>query len=162
MRCNNRAFNLGSRESREILLYTLNRAKQKYDFKIFGLCIMLNHVHYVIQPATAEELPKIMHWINWYSAMWKTLARDIKPDRAHCIYGMLPAQLRTQSNLLLIPTPMYPPGFSPYTVSENRVRWGKTVYCRSRLPGISIATPWDLDRDSRLFFGKPSAAFRKT
>lgn len=68
-RCNNRDFNLASRESREIYLYTLKKAKSKYSFKIYALCIMLNHVHLLIEPENPEEMPKIMHWINWYSAM---------------------------------------------------------------------------------------------
>lgn len=68
-RCNNRDFNLASRESREIYLYTLKKAQSKYSFKIYALCIMLNHVHLLIEPENAEEMPKIMHWINWYSAM---------------------------------------------------------------------------------------------
>jgi putative transposase len=30
---------------------------------------MLNHVHYLIEPQKPEDLPKIMHWLNWYTAM---------------------------------------------------------------------------------------------
>ncbi len=30
---------------------------------------MSNHVHYLIEPAAPEDLPRIMHWINWYTAM---------------------------------------------------------------------------------------------
>ena len=30
---------------------------------------MSNHVHYLIRPARPEEMPKPMHWLNWYSAM---------------------------------------------------------------------------------------------
>ncbi|WP_432813573.1 transposase [Pantanalinema sp. GBBB05] len=30
---------------------------------------MSNHVHYLIEPQHPEDLPKIMHWLNWYSAM---------------------------------------------------------------------------------------------
>jgi hypothetical protein len=30
---------------------------------------MSNHVHYLIRPARPEEMPKLMHWLNWYSAM---------------------------------------------------------------------------------------------
>jgi putative transposase len=30
---------------------------------------MSNHVHYVIEPATPEDLPKIMQFLNWYTAM---------------------------------------------------------------------------------------------
>ena len=30
---------------------------------------MSNTVHYLIEPARHEDLPRIMHWLNWYSAM---------------------------------------------------------------------------------------------
>jgi putative transposase len=31
---------------------------------------MSNHVHYLLEPQEPEDLPKIMQWLNWYSAMW--------------------------------------------------------------------------------------------
>jgi len=30
---------------------------------------MSNHVHYLLEPQQPDELPKIMHWLNWYTAM---------------------------------------------------------------------------------------------
>ena len=30
---------------------------------------MSNHVHYLIEPLQPEDLPKIMHYLNWYTAM---------------------------------------------------------------------------------------------
>ncbi len=30
---------------------------------------MRNHVHYLLTPDNPEELPKLMYWLNWYSAM---------------------------------------------------------------------------------------------
>lgn len=39
-RCNNREFRLTRLECREVLLYTVRQAKQKYDFKLYALCIM--------------------------------------------------------------------------------------------------------------------------
>lgn len=69
MRCNNREFKLVRLECREVLLYALNQCKEKYAFKLYGICIMSNHVHYLISPEVADELPKIMHWLNWYTAM---------------------------------------------------------------------------------------------
>ncbi|WP_293070587.1 transposase [Okeania sp. SIO2B3] len=44
-RCNNRDFNLTRRETREILLHIIKQAQEKYPFKLYALCIMLNHVH---------------------------------------------------------------------------------------------------------------------
>ena len=69
VRCNNREFRLIRDECREILLYALERCKEKYGFKLYALCIMSNHVHYLLEPAQPDDLPKIMHWLNWYTAM---------------------------------------------------------------------------------------------
>lgn len=30
---------------------------------------MSNHVHYLIEPGNPQDLPRIMHWLNWYTAM---------------------------------------------------------------------------------------------
>lgn len=30
---------------------------------------MSNHVHYLLEPLQPEDLPKIMHWLNWFTAM---------------------------------------------------------------------------------------------
>ena len=68
-RCNNREFNLARRECREVFLYAIKKALDKYGFKLYALCIMSNHVHYLIEPTAKEELPKIMHFLNWYTAM---------------------------------------------------------------------------------------------
>ncbi|WP_225912710.1 transposase [Nostoc flagelliforme] len=68
-RCNNREFNLARRECREVFLYAIKKGLDKYGFKLYALCIMSNHVHYLIEPATSEDLPKIMHFLNWYTAM---------------------------------------------------------------------------------------------
>ncbi|NES65320.1 MAG: transposase [Okeania sp. SIO2D1] len=69
VRCNNKEFNLAKRATRELLLEVIAKAKQKFEFKIYGLCIMRNHIHYLLAPLNPEELPKLMHWLNWYSAM---------------------------------------------------------------------------------------------
>ncbi|BAZ26668.1 hypothetical protein NIES4073_75760 [Kalymmatonema gypsitolerans NIES-4073] len=68
-RCNNREFRLTRNECREVFLYAIKKAKDKFGFKLYALCIMSNHVHYLLEPAQPEELPKIMHWLNWYTAM---------------------------------------------------------------------------------------------
>lgn len=68
-RCNNREFRLTRLECRQIFLYLLKKAILKYDFKLYSLCIMSNHIHYLIQPQNDEDIPKIMHYINWFSAM---------------------------------------------------------------------------------------------
>lgn len=30
---------------------------------------MSNHVHYPIEPRRPDEMPRVMHWLNWYTAM---------------------------------------------------------------------------------------------
>ena len=69
IRCNNREFRLIRHECREVFLYALKRAIEKFDFKLYALCIMSNHVHYLLEPSQSEDLPRIMHWLNWYTAM---------------------------------------------------------------------------------------------
>lgn len=68
-RCNNREFQLIRHECRQVFLHTLKKALAKFQFKLYALCLMSNHVHYLIEPAQPQDLPKIMHWINWYTAM---------------------------------------------------------------------------------------------
>ena len=68
-RCNNREFRLTRLECREVFLYAIKKAQEKYQFKLYALCIMSNHVHYLLEPKQPEDLPKIMHWLNWYTAM---------------------------------------------------------------------------------------------
>lgn len=69
MRCNNREFRLIRRECRGVLLYAIQKCQQKYRFNLYALCIMSNHIHYLLAPQQPQELPKIMHWLNWYTAM---------------------------------------------------------------------------------------------
>jgi len=68
-RCNNREFRLTRLECREVFIYALKKCQSKFNFKLYGLCIMSNHVHYLIEPQVPQDLPKIMHWLNWYTAM---------------------------------------------------------------------------------------------
>ena len=60
-RCNNREFKLIRHECREVFLYTLQKAITKYQFKLYALCIISNHVHYLLKQKAPEDLPKIMH-----------------------------------------------------------------------------------------------------
>jgi putative transposase len=68
-RCNNQAFDLRRPQSRKAILFCLARARGKFDFVLFGVCVMSNHVHYMIRPAPPADMPRLMHWLNWYSAM---------------------------------------------------------------------------------------------
>ena len=69
VRCNNRDFLLHRNQCRDVLLGAVFRAKARYHFDVYGVCVMSNHVHYLLAPKVASELPKIMQAINWYSAM---------------------------------------------------------------------------------------------
>jgi putative transposase len=68
-RCNNREFKLSRRDCREAFLYAIKQTLNKFNFRLYALCIMSNHVHYLIGPKQPEDLPKIMHLLNWYTAM---------------------------------------------------------------------------------------------
>ncbi|MEB3212737.1 MAG: transposase [Leptolyngbyaceae bacterium] len=69
VRCNNREFCLTKYVCKQVLLFGLKQCQDKFDLKLYGLCVMSNHVHYLLEPGEPEDLPKIMHWLNWYTAM---------------------------------------------------------------------------------------------
>ncbi len=69
VRCHNREFRLSERTCREVLLDAIKRGLEKEGFKLYALCIMSNHMHYLLEPTRPEDLPKIMHGLNWYTAM---------------------------------------------------------------------------------------------
>jgi len=66
------ANNLG----RKIMLLVLEKAKEKYGFKLHNFCIMPTHIHLLITPAGGTSLSRIMQWIKTYSA-----------KRWNCIHG---------------------------------------------------------------------------
>ena len=47
----------------------LSKAKQKVPHRLYAVCLMANHLHLLLRPDDASELPKLMHWIGWTSAM---------------------------------------------------------------------------------------------
>jgi putative transposase len=69
VRCNNRAFDLQRKEPRLFVLHALARAAEKFGARIYAVAVMSNHVHYLIEPRLPDELPRVMHWLNWYTAM---------------------------------------------------------------------------------------------
>ena len=58
VRCNSREFRLSKKTLRQTLLYTVDKARGKFRFKLYALCIMSNHVHYLIGPDRPRELSK--------------------------------------------------------------------------------------------------------
>ena len=68
-RCNNREFRLIQFECREVLLFAIRQCREKFGFKLYALCIMSNHVHYLLEPVQPDDVPSTIHWLNWYTAM---------------------------------------------------------------------------------------------
>ena len=69
LRCNSRQFLIAKRIRRDVLLVVLEKAKQKYPFRTYGVCLMANHIHLLLKPQDATQLPKLMHWVGWYASM---------------------------------------------------------------------------------------------
>ena len=69
LRCNSRQFLIAKGLRRDVLLAVLAKAKQKVPHRLYAVCLMANHLHLLLRPDDASELPKLMHWIGWYSAM---------------------------------------------------------------------------------------------
>ena len=69
LRCNSRQFLIAKGLRRDVLLAVLSKAKQKVPHRLYAVCLMANHLHLLLRPDHASELPRLMHWIGWYSAM---------------------------------------------------------------------------------------------
>ena len=54
---------------RDVLLAVLAKAKQNVPRLLYTLCLVANHLHLLSRLDDANELPKLMHWFGWYSAM---------------------------------------------------------------------------------------------
>jgi REP element-mobilizing transposase RayT len=60
---------IAKRIRRDVLLVVLEKAQQNYSFRLYGVCPMANHIHLLIKPDDASQLPKLMHWVGWYASM---------------------------------------------------------------------------------------------
>ncbi len=69
LRCNSRQFLIAKALRRDVVLAVLKKAQQKFAVKVYGLCLMANHLHLLLKPEDAKDLPRLMHWFAWYSAM---------------------------------------------------------------------------------------------
>lgn len=69
VRCNNQAFDLRRPQARQVILYALTQAKKKFAFELYGICVMSNHVHYLLKTKLPSDISRLMHWVNWYCAM---------------------------------------------------------------------------------------------
>ncbi len=68
-RANRKEMILDQIPIKELFLSVVQRAKQKYRFRIENFCIMGNHFHFIIQPLRGECLSVIMRWIMSVFAM---------------------------------------------------------------------------------------------
>ena len=69
LRCNSRQFLIAKGLRRDVLLAVLAKAKQKVPHKLYAVCLMANHLHLLLRPDDASELPKLMHWFGLTSSM---------------------------------------------------------------------------------------------
>jgi REP element-mobilizing transposase RayT len=69
LRCNSRQFLIAKSLRRDVLLAVLAKAQAKIPHRLYAVCLMANHLHLLIRPDDASQLPRLMHWIGWYSAM---------------------------------------------------------------------------------------------
>jgi putative transposase len=61
---NRNEMELQKPEIKELFLTYINKAKEKYPFKLFDFCVMDNHFHLLIKPEKGKDLSKIMQWIK--------------------------------------------------------------------------------------------------
>jgi len=69
LRCNSRQFLIAKGLRRDVLLAVLAKAQAKIPHRMYGVCLMANHLHLLIRRDDASQLPRLMHWVGWYSAM---------------------------------------------------------------------------------------------
>ncbi len=69
LHCNSRQFLIAKRIRRDVLLVVLEKAKQKYPFRLYDVYLMANHIPLLLKPQDAIQLPKLMHWVGWYASM---------------------------------------------------------------------------------------------
>lgn len=69
LRCNSRAFLISKALRRDVLLSVLAKAQHKVPHQLYGVCLMANHIHLLLKPDDAAQLPKLMHWVAWYASM---------------------------------------------------------------------------------------------
>ena len=52
-----------------MLLAVLKKAQQKFAVKVYWLYLMASHLHFLVKREDAKDLPRLMHWFDWYSTM---------------------------------------------------------------------------------------------
>lgn len=54
----------------EVYLNLLKHYKKKYAFKLFGYCLMPNHIHMILKPKQPKMLAKFMQSLTQAYTMW--------------------------------------------------------------------------------------------
>ena len=55
LRCDSRQFLIAKALRRDVLLAVLKKAKQKFAVKVYGLCLMANHLHLLLKPSEERK-----------------------------------------------------------------------------------------------------------
>jgi putative transposase len=58
---------------RDVLLSVLAMAQVKISHRLYAVCLMANHLHLLIRPDDASQLPRLMHWVGWFQ-QWHSTA----------------------------------------------------------------------------------------
>jgi putative transposase len=79
-RANKRALVFHERADYEQFFALVARAQSRLTLPILAMCLMPNHVHLVVRPATSVDLARWMHWVftthvRWYHAKYATTGR---------------------------------------------------------------------------------------
>lgn len=53
-----------TRDDFEFYLHQLKRYKRNFSFKLYGYCLMPNHIHLIGEPIKSEELSKLMQCLQ--------------------------------------------------------------------------------------------------
>lgn len=69
LRWNSRQFLIAKGLRRDVLLAVLAKTQAKVPHRLYAVCQIANHVHLLIRPENAPQVPRLMHWVGWYSAM---------------------------------------------------------------------------------------------
>ena len=62
-------------ENVEILKNSIKKAHSKYNFKIFAICIMPEHLHMIIKLDNIHDYPKIIYSIKYYFSKYTKISK---------------------------------------------------------------------------------------
>jgi len=79
-RANHKARIFHERADYEQFLTIIERAQDRLTVPLLAVCLMPNHVHFVVRPAAAGDLADWMHWVftthvRWHHAKYSTTGR---------------------------------------------------------------------------------------